>query len=154
MRIEVERQNANYDERGEDDFAHTAGMILDEGAKSDAKTARTPKALRAKINADTSRFCASRRSFLWQRNRADAHPARCRSANRRATSTSRARKTKKYERLETRCRLVAAVMMIGRRGFGKFSGFVSYPGEAELSHRSSRMKRGDRIRRTRLWQYK
>ena len=48
MRIEVERQNANYDERGEDDFAHTAGMILDEGAKSDAKTARTPKALRAK----------------------------------------------------------------------------------------------------------
>jgi hypothetical protein len=50
--------------------------------------------------------------------------------------------------------LVAAVMMIGRGGFGKFSGFVSYPGEAELSHRSSRMKRGDRIRRTRLWQYK
>jgi hypothetical protein len=34
-------------------------MILDERTESDAKTPRTPKALRAKINADTSSFCAS-----------------------------------------------------------------------------------------------
>jgi hypothetical protein len=59
MCIEVERQNAKYDKRCEDDLAHTAAMILEERTQSDAKTPRTPKALRAKINADTSSFCAS-----------------------------------------------------------------------------------------------
>ena len=54
MCIEVERQNAKYDKRCEDDLAHTAAMILEERTQSDAKTPRTPKALRAKINADTS----------------------------------------------------------------------------------------------------
>ena len=68
MCIEVERQNAKYDKRREDDLAHTAAMILEERIQSDAKTPRTPKALRAKINADTSSFFA--RAFAIRRDRA------------------------------------------------------------------------------------
>ena len=59
MCVEIERWNAAYDERGENDFAHTAGMIPAEWSESDAGTPRTPKALRAKSNPHTTCLCAS-----------------------------------------------------------------------------------------------
>lgn len=38
--VDVEREGANYDERGEDELAHTAGIIRDQRNESDAASRR------------------------------------------------------------------------------------------------------------------